>query len=531
MASKLIGAAFLACSVACGSSSESPESRGSDGAAGSFTSSGGSSSNGGTNVPGSGGSGGRPPEAENESAYLAPVVTGKYLWSANPLSGRVALIDAETLAVKLQIAGNHPTTVLGIESGEQYGALVLNDFSDDATLLRVDEQGELRRVKSFATQPDANAWSKSPSGKWAVAWSDAAQKTGIGPLDLFQDITLFTLEPGHEAAFRLSVGSRPSRFVFDASEAHAYAVTEEGISVIELGARPNVSGVVAVTSSAFSTNVRADVGFAPDGSYAVVRTQGSSKIATLALPDGAREELDLGGIVTDLDLVADGSRAFAVLGDSALVVEVPIPIAGHALATLRRVELSGEAIGAIALNSDASAALVYSTVTGSTRVALLDLSRADATFPYRVQDLISPVTALFAAPDPRFAISFQSAPVGSKRRGAFSLLSMQAQRGPKIVGTDAAPAQVAFSPDGGAALVSVRSDASSSFGAYVIALENQQVDFVPLQSPPLSAGVIALAQRAYIAQAHPEGRITFVSLADSQLQTLTGFELAARIVQ
>ena len=180
MASKLIGAAFLACSVACGSSSESPESRGSDGAAGSFTSSGGSSSNGGTNVPGSGGSGGRPPEAENESAYLAPVVTGKYLWSANPLSGRVALIDAETLAVKLQIAGNHPTTVLGIESGEQYGALVLNDFSDDATLLRVDEQGELRRVKSFATQPDANAWSKSPSGKWAVAWSDAAQKTA-GP--------------------------------------------------------------------------------------------------------------------------------------------------------------------------------------------------------------------------------------------------------------------------------------------------------------------------------------------------------------
>jgi hypothetical protein len=77
----------------------------------------------------------------------------------------------------------------------------------------------------------------------------------------------------------------------------------------------------------------------------------------------------------------------------------------------------------------------------------------------------------------------------------------------------------------------VRTDSKSSFGAYLVALENQQVDFVPLQSPPLAAGVIPLAGRAYIAQAHPEGRITFVSLADSQLQTLTGFELAARIVQ
>jgi DNA-binding beta-propeller fold protein YncE len=348
---------------------------------------------------------------------------------------------------------------------------------------------------------------------------------------LFQDITLFSLPLGSEASFRLSVGSRPSRFFFDAAERYLYAVTEEGISVIELGATPVVTGVVPVTTGFLAERSQADVSFAPDGSYAVVRAAAATKVATLSLPDGAREEVDLGGVVTDLDLTPDGSRAFAVIGATARVVEVPIPLAGRAPQSFRSVELTGEAIGAIALNADASAGLVYSTVTGSTRVALLDVRPTSIALTYRVQDLVSPVTALFAAPDPRFAVTFQSAPAGSKRVGAFSLLSMQGTRVPKIVGTDAAPTQIAYARGGTTALVTVRSDSRSSFGAYVIALENQQVDFVPLQSPPLAAGVVPAAERAYIAQAHPEGRITFVSLVDGQLQTLTGCELAARIVQ
>jgi len=47
---------------------------------------------------GSGGEGGGmtplPPEEELESNYSAPVATGNYVWIANPVSGRVAYIDA-----------------------------------------------------------------------------------------------------------------------------------------------------------------------------------------------------------------------------------------------------------------------------------------------------------------------------------------------------------------------------------------------------------------------------------------------------
>jgi hypothetical protein len=63
----------------------------------------------------------------------------------------------------------------------------------------------------------------------------------------------------------------------------------------------------------------------------------------------------------------------------------------------------------------------------------------------------------------------------------------------------------------------------------LIALQSQRVDFVALESPPVAAGVVPDAARAYIAQSHPEGRITFISLDTGELQSLTGFELAARI--
>ncbi|HYQ16082.1 MAG TPA: hypothetical protein VEQ58_09995, partial [Polyangiaceae bacterium] len=55
-----------------------------------------------------------PPEQELEASFLAPVVTGKYVFSANPSSGRVAVIDAENYAVRLFNAGFGPTYLTAI---------------------------------------------------------------------------------------------------------------------------------------------------------------------------------------------------------------------------------------------------------------------------------------------------------------------------------------------------------------------------------------------------------------------------------
>jgi hypothetical protein len=514
---------------ACGSASDSARlGPSTDNGTGGSASQG---SGGSGNVGGFAGGATVPPETENESLYLAPVSTGKFLWTANPLSGRVAVIDATTLGVQLTTAGDGPTEVVGLpERDGVFSALVLNVRSDDATLFRLTGDGAPpSKLPPFRTHADANAWAVSPSGRFAIAWTDAKKIPKVDRLQTFQDISVLVLDPGREAVFPLSVGVRPSAFSFDANESHVYSVSEEGISVIELDGEPRVSDLVEVTDNPLDDPATRDVSFSPDGSYAVVRSDGKSTIGVVSLPAGEREQVDLGGEVTDVDLAPDGSRAFAVLGPKSQVVAVPLPVAGADPALFERAQLGTEAIGSIALNADASEMVVYSTALSTTRVTLLHFGSGPAFSGQRTQDLISPVEALFAAPDPRFAVTFQSPSANSKKAGAFSLLSLKAQRVPKIVATDAVPRQIAFSTTSDAALVTVGSPNLKSFGAYLIALQNQRVDFVALESPPVAAGVVPDARRAYIAQSHPEGRITFVSLDTGELQSLTGFELAARI--
>jgi hypothetical protein len=39
------------------------------------------------------------------------------------------------------------------------------------------------------------------------------------------------------------------------------------------------------------------------------------------------------------------------------------------------------------------------------------------------------------------------------------------------------------------------------------------------------------ADRGYVAQQYPDGRITFLTLDSGEARTLTGYELGARVVQ
>jgi hypothetical protein len=58
-----------------------------------------------------------------------------------------------------------------------------------------------------------------------------------------------------------------------------------------------------------------------------------------------------------------------------------------------------------------------------------------------------------------------------------------------------------------------------------------QVDEQAIASPPLAVGVIAATNKGYVAQAHPEGRITFIDFEEGGVRTLTGFELADKVRQ
>jgi hypothetical protein len=267
----------------------------------------------------------------------------------------------------------------------------------------------------------------------------------------------------------------------------------------------------------------------PDGEIALVRLDGSTSLGVVSIATGEREDVELGNFVTDLDLSSDGRRAFAVVGDELVVI--PIPVAGVDPSSFVRTRVTDVVIRSVALSPDASLALLYSNASPSPYLTVLSASEDFADAVGRSVDLKAPVQAVFAAPDARHAIALQATAPGSRKGGAFSLVTAQMDRTPKIVGTDAAPMAVAFSPDGAEAVIATRDLTQKLYGAYLVHLENLEENFLPLASPPLAAGMVPRAGRAFVAQAHPEGRITFLDLADGSSRTLTGFELAAQIVE
>src|SRR5690606_10517894 len=174
-----------------------------------------------------------PPERELETSFRAPVAAGNYLWSANPESGRVAMIDTETLDIDIADAGFAPTFLAAVPAADDQlsSAIVINVLSEDATLFSIDEERELS-TRTFPLHAGANQWSIAPSGRWATAWTDARAVSAPDPTDGFQDISIIDLD--NDQVARVSVGYRPSQVSYDARESRLFVVTEPGISVIDL---------------------------------------------------------------------------------------------------------------------------------------------------------------------------------------------------------------------------------------------------------------------------------------------------------
>ena len=82
------------------------------------------------------------------------------------------------------------------------------------------------------------------------------------------------------------------------------------------------------------------------------------------------------------------------------------------------------------------------------------------------------------------------------------------------------------------ALVTVTDGIGISY-AYLVAMPELTVDTFQLDSVPLpqASGLVLDANQAFVAQQHPEGRITFIDLDTRELHTLTGFELATQVAQ
>ena len=559
----MIAALLLALSACAGAGKDSSGSPYPTGTAGTNGATGGSSDtgtagfNGGTAGTGTAGSGGAlPPETELESSYEVPVATGHFIWVANPQSGRVAYVDASTLEVHTVEAGNAPTYMSAIPGADD-AVVVLNVLSDDATILRALPSGlQSQTIRGVAH--GANALAVSSDGKWVIAWTDARRITNAAPNEGYQDLTVMNPDPSAAKPKTIvSAGFRPVSVTFAADGGKAFAVTEDGITVVELGAPggPRVSKNVIITDDPTEDADTRDVSLTPSGGLAVVRREGSAAVGLVDLTGGVRASVALSGPVTDLDLTSDGKRAVAVVRNTSEVAILPLDAGIPTAAAVTHVTITGEIVGSVALAPGGGTALLYSNATALERVTLLTLG---ATPSWRVVKLHAPVLSVFPTADAANAVVLHAAapasvtgagtdggaadagteggpadaapPPGPRAGNAFSLVPLSADLPAKIQTTDAPPDAVVLSPGGDRALITIHDDVKHVYAVYMGLFPTLEVQRVGLASPPIAAGVVAGAGRGYVAQKHPEGRITFVTLDSGEARTLTGFEIGSRVV-
>jgi DNA-binding beta-propeller fold protein YncE len=471
-----------------------------------------------------------PPEEELESSFTAPVATGNLVWIANPVSGRVAFIDARTLEVKVTFAGNEPSFLAAVPDPADDVALVLNVASRDATLLRASAETRVLTTRSFPVPDGGNAWSVGPDGRFAIAWSDARAVDDADPLDGYQDISVLDLR-SEGGSTPLTVGYRPVAVAFAEDGERAFAVTQDGITVIDLeGDAPVVVENIALTDDPLESTLTRDVAITPDGAWALVRRDGDAVITVHSLDDGERTDVVLPGPATDLDLSADGSVAVVVIRELGTVALLPIPEVAEDPEDFATFEVEDTVVGSAALAAQSSTGFLYTNAVTSPVITVFD---ADDESPEPRSILLrAPVDAVFPTQGAEHALVLHDAfeVEGSRYPGAVSVVPIGANLPPKIVGLDAPAIAIAIAPSGEQALVATGDAEARTYGFVVAHMPSLQVDAFTLGSLPIAAGIVAGAGRGYVSQEHPDGRITFIDFATDEVRTLTGFELAAQVV-
>jgi hypothetical protein len=588
------GAAVLGVLAGCGMDDASPSANLVDnGPNGSASGGTGSTLPGGMQVPDP------QPEQEVDEAFQVPVVSGRWVWTANPTSGVVALIDAESFAVRTIEAGAGPMQLAALPADDGGSrAIVINSVSEDATLLTASKDGALEASATLPLHGGANAWAVTPDGRFAVAWTNAAAVENPDPSEGFQDITVLSLAAGEPFAKRLSVGYRPVRVVMDDDNRYAYFVTDAGIDVIDLksGDGPVVEREVELSANPANDTAKRDVNITPDGLFAFVSRLERDYVTVVDVQQGVFKDVRLPGVVTDLDLSADASLAVAIVQQPALPTEqsaagagaggqagqsnggsegggtdveigggggldvgaggeggttippsgarsvaVLLPVASIFAAPelFERVDID-ERFGSVELGAQGATALLYQNSMPSTHLTLLSLAAGDSYKTHRTVDLKLPVFSAVAAPDGAHAVVLLQPPAGSAKPGAFAVVPIAKHLSAAIQGTQAPTVPLDFAKDPPAmvaiddehALVTVSDGAQVHF-AYLVSMPALTVDPIQLSSAPLrgASGIVAEANQAFVAQQHPEGRITFIDLASGEQHTLTGFELSSQVKQ
>jgi hypothetical protein len=218
-----------------------------------------------------------------------------------------------------------------------------------------------------------------------------------------------------------------------------------------------------------------------------------------------------------------------VLRELGQVVLLPLP--GIVTAPGSFVTVTAAAtVGATVLAPGSPVGFFFTNATPSPVLTVMDTSAA-APMPASLT-LRAPVLGVFPTLGAKQAVVLHDALTqqGSHFPAAVSLVPVTPVLPPRIVGIDAPVISIAVAPAGDHVLVAAGNDGAGVYELIVGAMPSLSIQKYPLASLPIAAGIVAGAGRGYVAQKHPDGRITFVDLTTGKAQTLTGFELATMVV-
>jgi len=227
-----------------------------------------------------------------------PKASANYVFALNTAGGSVTVIDAAQATVQVLDTGDRPQFVETFENED--AALVLNSGSDDASLVRVDDEGTAS-VSTVDVVHGANHIAVAPDGTHGIVFFDASRHDLNQIFGDLQTVNVLRMQDGVLSAATISVGFKPRGVFFDSDSTNAYVVTDDGVSVIEFAQTDLVESGIARNVEFDISNSADDMEMfmvTRDGRYAIFKTWYDEIIHQVDLVTGEEDVLDLSSYFT-----------------------------------------------------------------------------------------------------------------------------------------------------------------------------------------------------------------------------------------
>jgi hypothetical protein len=430
-------------------------------------------------------------------------------------------------------------TVISMSVGYNPSAVVFSSDGAAAFVVTDDGISELR----FATIKDASIapFTRIDNGQVTLVRADAgAPSEDAAGGALADGAPPDTRTPESLDAGVASSDASPPRVDADFMGSDGGVSQDSLVAPKDAGRDLTSDTAVAVPPAPQTSGKVIDVSVTPDGHYAIARRDGSAVVLLADLQSKTlAPALVLSSPVTDLDMLPDGSQAFAVLRDESKLVRIDIPAGFSDPAHRSSWQLDGGTIGSVTVSSSGAYALLYTTALPVNSLIKFDLASQT---PQSIA-LHKAIRAVAISPDEKSALILHTRKTGASTGSAtteqdridrsygYTLVSLT-DGFAKLQLTPADPNPFAITPDSSYAFVLLRDDSASVRMAERISLTSFLVDDFPLGSPPNSIAALSTeAHRVFVGQVHSEGRISFIDWLSGSVQSVTGFTLNGRIQQ